>query len=42
MKRCIKVGNLKAFREAAAVVKEILRRGDLPDFLDKLASHKDN
>ena len=42
MKRCIKVGNLKAFREAITVVKEILRRGDLPDFLNKLASHKES
>ena len=33
MNRCIKVGNLKAFREAIAVVKEILARGDLPGFL---------
>jgi hypothetical protein len=38
MNRCIKVGNLKAFREAIAVVKEILNRGDdLPNFLEKLA-----
>ena len=30
MKRCIKVGNLKAFREAVTVVKEIIRRNDIP------------
>ena len=29
MKRCIKVRNLKAFREAVTVCKEILKRNDL-------------
>ena len=29
MNRCIKVGNLKAFREAIAVTKEIVKRNDL-------------
>ena len=41
MNRCIKVGNLKAFKEAIAVVKEILQRGELPGFLEKLATLKD-
>lgn len=36
------MGNLKAFREAIAVVKEILNRGDLPNFLEKLASLKES
>lgn len=42
MNRCIKVGNLKAFREAVTVVKEILLRGDLPSFLENLATLKDS
>ena len=46
MKRCIKVGNLKAFREAVTVVKEIIRRNDVPGrsqriLLERLAGLKD-
>ena len=46
MKRCIKVGNLKAFREAVTVVREIIKRNDIPgsnqnDLIERLAVIKD-
>ena len=42
MNRCIKVGNLKAFREAIAVSKQIIRSDELRGFHGKLAEHKDS
>ena len=42
MNRCIKVGNLKAFREAIAVSKQIIRSDELRGFHGKLAEHRDS
>ena len=42
MNRCIKVGNLKAFREAITVSKQIIRSDELRGFHGKLAEHKDS